>query len=318
MESKYLVTTLIFSILFTEFVGIFTMNAQKNANVSTKKTYTVGYMKNIFSQVDINDAQAAIKVLLNEILKTYNYNNNYNLKVKIYTQSSEVAEQMKQDSLAVLALNTYDYLNYADKIGLDPVLVPVSKEDVFVQYYILVRKESNFKSIVDLKGTDIGILSGGNYIASKFWLDIMLAKENIPDKTRYFKHISWSEKESQLILNLFFGQSDACIVSSEAFSLMKDLNPQIGEKIIIIRSSSKYLWGVMCFTKTFTNQEERNLFYTNSIGVQKLNSGRQLYSLLKITGLEPFKNVYLNSFKDLLKDYAFLLKTKKIKNPESD
>ena len=74
----------------------------------------------------------------------------------------------------------------------------------------------------------------------------------------------------------------------------------------------------MCFTKTFTNQEERNLFYTNSIGVQKLNSGRQLYSLLKITGLEPFKNVYLNSFKDLLKDYAFLLKTKKIKNPESD
>ncbi|MGA7721997.1 MAG: PhnD/SsuA/transferrin family substrate-binding protein [Ignavibacteriaceae bacterium] len=275
-------------------------------------------MKNIFSQVDINDAQAAIKVLLNEILKTYNYNNNYNLKVKIYTQSSEVAEQMKQDSLAVLALNTYDYLNYADKIGLDPVLVPVSKEDVFVQYYILVRKESNFKSIVDLKGTDIGILSGGNYIASKFWLDIMLAKENIPDKTRYFKHISWSEKESQLILNLFFGQSDACIVSSEAFSLMKDLNPQIGEKIIIIRSSSKYLWGVMCFTKTFTNQEERNLFYTNSIGVQKLNSGRQLYSLLKITGLEPFKNVYLNSFKDLLKDYAFLLKTKKIKNPESD
>jgi phosphonate transport system substrate-binding protein len=318
MESKNPVTTLVFSVLFTVLIVIFIMKAQQNTNVSTKKTYSVGYMKDIFSEVDINDAQAAIRVLINEILKSSNYSHSYYLKAKIYANLSDVVEQMKQDSLAMLSLNTYDYLNYFEKIELNPVLVPVSKEDVFVQYYILVRKGSNFNKIADLKGANIGLLSGVNYIASKIWLDVILAKVNFPDKTRFFKNITMSDKESQLIVNLFFGRVDACIVSSEAFSLMKDLNPQIGEKIVCIQSSPKYLWGVMCFTSMIKSQEDKNLFYKNSIQIQKSNSGEQLYSLLKITGLEPFKTEYLNSFKDLLKEYTYLLKAKKIINTKPD
>jgi phosphonate transport system substrate-binding protein len=297
-------------------IVFFTLHAQDKTDVSLKKNYTVGYMKNLINEVDINDAQAAIKVLLNEILKTYNYDKGYYLKVKIYAQINELIKEMKQDSLAVLAINTYDYLTYNDKIGLDPALVPTYGDNVFIQYYLLVNKESNFKNITDLRGAKIGLVSSTNNIASRLWLDIMLAKENIPDKTKFFKNIIMSDKESQLILNLFFGQLDACIVTAGTFSLMKELNPQLGEKITVIQSSPNYLWGVMCFTKMVYNPEDRKLFYTNSMQIQKLNSGRQLFSLVKITKLEPFKNEYLNSFKDLLKEFTYFLKVKKIKNNE--
>jgi hypothetical protein len=274
-------------------------------------------MKNLFNEVDFGDAQAAIKVWVNEIVKTYHYSDGYNLKAKIYSQFDEVNEQKKQDSLAILALNTFDYLNNNTKIGLDPVLVPSAEGDVFGQYYILVRKEDRYKNITDLKGANLGLLTATNQIASRLWLDVTLAKINITDKTKFFKNIIMEEKESQLILNLFFGHIDACIVSTGAFSLMNELNPQVSSKIISIQVSPKYLWGLLCFTKTFNNERDRSLFYTNAVHVHELISGKQLFSLIKIDKLVPFKNEYLNSYKDLIKEYTYLLKIKKIKENES-
>ena len=305
------------SIILVVLFAYITVNSQTYKDVSPKRTYTIGYMKNLFNEVDFGDAQAAIKVWVNEIVKTYHYSDGYNLKAKIYSQFDEVNEQKKQDSLAILALNTFDYLNNNTKIGLDPVLVPSAEGDVFGQYYILVRKEDRYKNITDLKGANLGLLTATNQIASRLWLDVTLAKINITDKTKFFKNIIMEEKESQLILNLFFGHIDACIVSTGAFSLMNELNPQVSSKIISIQVSPKYLWGLLCFTKTFINERDRSLFYTNAVHVHELISGKQLFSLIKIDKLVPFKNEYLNSYKDLVKEYIYLLKIKKIKENES-
>lgn len=94
---------------------------------------------------------------------------------------------------------------------------------------------------------------------------------------------------------------------------MNELNPQVGEHIINIQTSPKYLWGLLCFTKTFTDARDRNLFYNSAVHVHELISGKQLFSLIKIDKLVPFKNEYLNSYKELIKEYTYLLKTKKLK-----
>jgi phosphonate transport system substrate-binding protein len=316
MKVQNLNKIIIISIIFAASGIISIIKPQSDKNVYEKRTYTIGYMKNLFNEVDLSDAQAAMKVWVNEIVKTYHYENGYNLRAKIYYQIDEVNKEQKEDSLAILGLNTFDYLSNNSRIGLDPVLVPSAEGDIYGEYYILVRKESHYKNIKDLKGTNIGIMSGTNQIASRFWLDVTLAKYNIPEKSKFFKNLFIEEKESQLILNLFFGHLDACIVSAGSFSLMKELNPQVGENLVSIESSPKYLWGVLCFTKTFTNERDRNLFYTNAVHVHELVSGKQLLSLIKIDKLLPFKAEYLNSFKNLMKEYTYLLKTKKIKDNE--
>ncbi len=311
MIIKRLYVIVVFSIQITVLFTFITLNSQTNKEVTFKRGYTIGYMKNLFNEVDLNDAKASVKVWVNEIVKTYHYSDGYNLKAKIYDQFDEVNEAMKYDSLAILGLNTFDYLN--NKIGLDPVLATAAEGDVYAEYYILVRKNDRYKNILDLKGANIGLLSVTNHIASRLWLDIMLAKNNIADKTKFFKNIDMEEKESQLILNLFFGHLDACIVSRGGFSLMNELNPQVGEHIINIQTSPKYLWGLLCFTKTFTDARDRNLFYNSAVHVHELISGKQLFSLIKIDKLVPFKNEYLNSYKELIKEYTYLLKTKKLK-----
>jgi hypothetical protein len=317
MKVKRINIILIISIVFTVPAVIFTVNGQSGNNFSSKKTYTIGYMRDLFNEVDLSDAQAAVKVWINEIVKTWHYDEGYNLKAKIYNQFEEVIAEMKDDSLAALSLNTFDYLNNNNKLGLEPELVSSAEGDIYGEYYILVRKEDHYRDIKDLKGTNMGVISGTNHIASRLWLDVTLAKYNIPDKKKFFKNFTMDQKESQLILNLFFGHLDACIVSSGAFSLMKELNPQISEKIICIQASPKYLWGLLCFIKSIIGEKDKTLFYSRAMHIQELISGKQLFSLIKIDKVVPFQNYYLNSYRDLMKEYTYLVKIKKIKANES-
>lgn len=276
-------------VLLISCLSISAVAPQNNLIIPIKKNYTIGFIRSLFSEVDLSDAQAALKIWVKEIVKAYHYNDGYNLKAKIYNRIDEVKAEMKRDSLAVVVLNTTDYLEYNDRIDLDPALVLSSRGDIFEQYYILVRKDDTYKNIKDLKGANLGMLSGPAQSASRRWLDVSLAKNNITDKSKFFKKIITSDKESQLILNLFFGHLDACLVSKSAFSLMKELNPQIGSKIISVYSSPSYLIGLICYLNNIISEHEKNLFYTNVIHIQELNSGRQLLSLIKVDKLAPFK-----------------------------
>jgi len=315
MTVRKINTKFLFLTLLIVCFALFNMKAQSNKNVPVKKTYTIGFTKNLFNQVDLRDAQAAMKIWLAEIVKTYDYSDEYILKTKLYDNFDDLSRDMKRDSLAILALDTYEYLSY-NKVGLEPMLVPSAEGDIFAQYYVLVRKNSRYKSIKDLKGASIGLLSGQNHAASRLWLDVTLAKDNIPDKSKFFQNITSVTKESQLILNLFFGLIDACIVSKGSFSVMKELNPQVGENIVCIQTSPKYLWGVVCYTKTFVNERDRGLFYTSAIHVHELISGKQLFSLIRIDKLSPFSDECFDTYKDLLKEYNSLLKAKKLKKDE--
>ncbi len=272
---------------------------------SNKKVSTIGFMVDHFSDVNINDAQAGVKIWVSKIVQIDNLFNKYNVKVKIYSSINQIISQMDQDNLSMLSLTTQDYLNYGSKIGLEPALVPSINNDAGSYYYLLVKKDKNYNGIKDLKNIIIGLTFQGSHQASVLWLDVLLAKNHLPPKEKYFKKIIYSEKEWDLILNLFFGQTEACIVSNHDFQLMKELNPQIDCQLKTILISPKYLWGVVCYTTLF-DKKEKNLFYESALKFQHMPSGRQLFSLLRIDELIPFKQGFLDSFKTLLKNFNSL------------
>lgn len=284
------------------FLSLINNAALAKNNPGGKETATIGFMSDLFSSVDINDAQAGVKIWIYKIVKSNNLLNNYNVKVKIYNSIGQVLSQMKQDHLAMLSLTTPDYIKNSSKIGLKPALAPSINNEAGANYYILVKKGENYQKLKDLKNKTIGLTSERSHYASILWLDILLVKNHLPSKEKYFKKIEYSEKQSKLILNLFFGETDACVVTDHDFQIMKELNPQIGKRLKYILISPKYLWGLVCFT-SFFSEKEKKLFVETSLKFQNLPSGKQLFSLLKMDKLIPFKNRYLDSYKSLMKDY---------------
>ncbi len=271
-----------------------------------KELITIGFMHNLFFNKDINDEQAAIKVWVDNILKNNKLKYYYSFRSKIYENFNEVSTEMKSDSLSAVVISTIDYLKLGSKIKLQPALVPVINNEVGYKYYLLVKKNDNYNSLKDLQNTSIGLSSERVHTASILWLEVTLAKINLPSKDKFFKNIKYSGKESDLVLDLFFGKTDACIVSDYDYNLMKELNPQIGNKLKIIAITPRYLRALFCFTK-LVGKEEKDVILNSAITFQTLSAGKQLFTLLNMEKIESYKPEYIESYKTLLKEHDNLV-----------
>lgn len=294
--------------IFLAFIALGSiLHPQENTSAQRPKTYTIGYMKNIFYDVDLNDVQAALRMWVNETVKIYRGSHNYQLNNKIYENFKELTGALSSDNIAALSISINDYFQYGNKMGLKPILVPEIEGKIGVEFLLLVRKDAHYNSLKDLKGRTIGLISTPIYMPSSQWLDVLLAKNKLSGKEKHFGRMEESQRESQLILSLFFGNLDACVVSKSSFSLMKELNPQVGEKLISLDNSPPLLTGFLCYLKSNKDEEFKNLFCSSTIKLHELTFGRQILTLLKVGKLVPFKEEYLNSYKDLMRDYKRLV-----------
>jgi ABC-type phosphate/phosphonate transport system substrate-binding protein len=308
MKSKITTFFCIIPLIFTVNTSLLPQDVKQN---QYSKSYTIGYMKNIFYNLDVNDVQASLKIWVDETQKLYKSSKDYHLINKVYENFDEFNSGIDKDNIAVMSLSTYDYLNFSNKVELEPILVPEIDGEVGTEYCLLVRKEDHYNNLKDLKGKKIGMISTPVFIASSLWLDVILSKNNFLPKTMFFNKIEEAQKESQLVLSLFFGNLDACIVLKSAFGLMKELNPQIGEKLVSIINSPKYISGLLCSPKFNQNKEVKQAFYDSLIKLHQLTVGRQIFTLLKIGKLVPFRDEYLNNFRNLLKDHKKIISNAK-------
>jgi ABC-type phosphate/phosphonate transport system substrate-binding protein len=266
-----------------------------------KPYYTVGIMYNLFSEVNLNDAEAACEIWIKEIGKPWK--NDFDVSAKIFKNFDEVASSIKNDNITVLALGINEFLMYKDKFNLKAVLVPSFQGETDFKHLLLVRNEGNFKNINDLKGKDISISTNYDPVSARIWFETICAKNKIKDEKKFFNKITEVSKESQLIMDLFFGKIDACIIREKSFILMNELNPQIGERLSALESSPAYLIAVICFSKNFTNDLHRKYFMESALDIHKTTSGKQLMTLMKIDKLVPYNDDYLNTYKELLNEY---------------
>ncbi len=286
---NFLSEVILVLILISSFVG-----AQ-----NVPKHYTVGIMKNLFNDVNINDASVICNIwikALNELNKS-----KYDLSVKIFDDFNEVQKSENEGKLAVIALNVSDYIKYKNKLKLEPEFIPAYKGATKYRYLMLVREKEKFKSITDLKGASIGITEKYDYTIPGMWLDAVCADNKIPEKEKFFKEIIKTPNESKLILNLFFGKIDACIVPENTFLFMAELNPQIKKRLTILKYSPYYIITVICFTNNFLNKKDREFFQKKALDMQKLVYGQQVLTLMKIDQIVLYHKDDLNSFLQLLK-----------------
>lgn len=297
------------TLFFTGFLCLvvsalnFSLFAQQNRQKTNNRSYAVGFMNNVFSDVDINDARAALKIWVNETVNLYNRQDDYQVHSIFFENTSDLGRSVKNDELAFITMSTYDFLAHDRNLDLEPVLVPEIEGELGVKFCLLVSKSAGINNVKDLKGKSIGLLSNHIYISSKLWLDVQLAKNKLPVKEKYFNKIESASKESQIILSLFFGNLDACIVPEKSFQLMQELNPQVGQKLKCILISDRFMPGFICYVSSVGDEQFKRHFCSSTVKLHEHNAGRQLLTLLKIGKVVPFKEQYLDSFRNLIKEH---------------
>ncbi len=277
--------------------------ASSNEN---KTIYTAAFYKNPFDDVNPNDAVTAYNVWIKELMK--NVDLNFIINVKLYDSFEELTKKFEKDKIALSILSTVDYLTYSNRANFRPMFSPLMDNNPGSKYIIITSRDKQFNTISDLKNSSIGITTSYLHKAAALWLESLLFDNNLPNKDAFFSRIIESTKDSKIVLDVFFGKLDACLVSESAFELMIDLNPQMKSKLKIIGQSPLFMNVILCFTN---NLKDKNVYETIKNKIMTINtysSGEQMLKIMKIKSIIPFKEEYLESTKKLLRAYTELKK----------
>jgi len=126
-----------------------------------------------------------------------------------------------------------------------------------------------------------------------------LSSKRLGKKEKYFKEIEISDKSLPVILKVYFGQGDACIISEENLNLAIEMNPHLATKFITLETSEPILRTILAERKS-KSEKNKKLLLDNLLNLDKTAEGKQILTLFKIDKLVPFKKDYLRSSYEII------------------
>jgi ABC-type phosphate/phosphonate transport system substrate-binding protein len=261
------------------------------------------FSKAMFSEVNENDAQAAMKVYAESI---GDQNGIYiSSEPDLLMDTNAILRAIEAGKVQMFALTTEDFLALEGR-GLDgPLLLSSFKQAVTEEYVLLVQEKGSLREVEDLKGRNLVISSDIRASLALPWLEVLCREHGLGPAQQALGKITPATKATQVVLPVFFGKADACIVTRNGWEVMSELNPQVGKQLRAIAVSPPVVPALTCFRGGLAESVKQQI-----IGAVELSSTRpsyqQLMALFKFDAVGYHPPSALDSTRELLATHARL------------
>lgn len=258
------------------------MNAQEQNAGKAITEIKMGYSILIFHETNPRDANAAILLWADALIKNFyeRYRRNTGLIPSIYNSLSEIEEALKSKKIDMLILNSSEYFALKDKYNLVPAVAGVIEDNIFSQYILLVRNDSGINKISDLAKKNLSQPSDKYNPLLIKWLNKLLLDNNKPQRDAFFNKINFEENDSKAVYSLFFKKSDCTIVQKSVYNTLCTLNPQIGKSLKIIAASPNIVLSFASYRKD-ADTSSIKLFYEVAKTMNNSKEGSNIIKLFK-------------------------------------
>lgn len=235
--------------------------------------------ESILGDVNLNDARVAMNLWIKRMVAEVNVV----LDPKLFSPIQDIVDRARRGQLDAIALNVIEYRLIAEL--LDPSQIVTAQGGAGVeQYLILAREKSGVRSVGDLKGQRFCMLKTPKMCIAPAWLQNLLEEARLGPPEQFFSVLNSDAKVSRVVLPVFFGQTDACMVTRHGFDMTCELNPQIGRDLKIIATSAPVVVNFYIFRKNFQAAPRERLIRTIS-GLRNGSAGDQLATLFQFDAL---------------------------------
>lgn len=264
----------------------------------------IGYLSGVLTSVDPTDAKAATKVWADMILKRRGAK--VESSTLIFNDLPSVERALAKKEVDLFFLLPQQFLEIRNRVPIVPVVVSTPMKGEFEEFVLLVRKDSAVESVRELRGKNMTVETDQKGMLPLTWLETLLIKAGIfGEPKKFFRSIRVAHKPSQAILLVFFQQSDACIVTRNAFDTVAELNPQVEKELRWIALSPGYVTAVGCVREDYYAKNYPALRDHLEL-LHEDPQGRQILTLFRTGKLLPFKESYLATVEGLLEEHSKL------------
>lgn len=288
--------------LMTAFFS--TCSAQETFKDTTEMPHvSIAFHRTMLVETDIKDIHSAIEVWV----KTVGRNASLNFESTLYENINPLLRDYKSGKIDVLNIAPQLYLRIENEIDAEPAYLVIMGGKKTRRYLLLTRSDSPVNDIKDLKGKNLAVMSSSEI--GNIFLNVLLLREKLGGPEYFFSTITQKAKFSQTVLSVFFGQSDACIVTETVLKTMTELNPQIGNKLKIIAASPE-ITQIVGFFRPDLSEKIKKIVLREVTHLQDSAVGRQVLTLFGIDGALQASESDLDTMRELIKEYDELLRKK--------
>ncbi|MBL8173212.1 MAG: PhnD/SsuA/transferrin family substrate-binding protein [Bryobacterales bacterium] len=251
-----------------------------------------GLSEGVVAGMNINDARAAMRVWLRRVAGDLQVQ--LALVPEVFESFERIESQLRQGGLDAVGIDMIEYRQLARLLSSRCVVVPAQRDPL--SYVVLVKQGAGIKTIAGLRGRRLMMLTSQHARLAPHWLSTLLHAQENSEPAHFFSSVTAKGKPSQVILPVFFGQADACVVTRHGFLTMGELNPQVTARLDPIAQSPQVVAMLYAFRR---DVDEAGLQKTLQIlgSVPQSAAGRQLLALFQFDRLEARG---LDSLKDSL------------------
>jgi ABC-type phosphate/phosphonate transport system substrate-binding protein len=242
----------------------------------------VAFSSSMFTDVNANDAKASVKAWSQQMAE------DMDMKLTVETHIEPDPDRLQAEyaagNLECISLTTVEFLGLEDRMSVGPIFIGEQAGGVCHEYILLVKAESALNTLMDLRDKSLIVFDNPRTCLALPWLDVALRTVEGARPETFLGSISHSPKLSQTVLPVFFGQSDACLVTRSGFDTMVELNPQVGRSLREVASSPKVVSMLVVIRDDADPKLKANISRA-LLDAGRTPSGRQLLTLFQTTGL---------------------------------
>lgn len=273
-----------------------TIQAQPDAHV-----YQIGLARSIFRHRNENDMLAAMKVWAQTIANKSRIRVNPDLHV--YRSTQQAVDAVREKSVDAVAMSLVEYAAFPEGLLSGPYFRDASRGSTHVEFVLLTRSDGGLRKLEDLRNTKLTVHDGMYYPLGKYWLDALLAASGIGSAMDAVSRVETNTKLSAVVLSVFFGKSDACLVARQGFESMAALNPQVSTQLSVMATSPPIVPQLFCFRSDFGDADKEQ-FFKEIARLHESATGQQVLQVFKSDRVSEITTEQLDRSLQLLSQWS--------------
>lgn len=262
-----------------------------------KQQLSVGYIQSQIHGVNRLDAEAAFKALARTLGVISGWD--VDIEVASFSDAAQFSTALGDKTINLIILDSWSYLEIDHLDAMEPVFVTSDHGKVTLRHLLLVRKEGAVKTLADLRGKSLNVITGQTSKLGRRWLNALLQSRLAASPEAFFSRLEYRDNPEATVLPVFFGKRKAALVDEAKFGLMVELNPQLNT-LHAIASSEPLLNAVVCISWRGWSSETFKRDVVQALADLHRNpAGQQILTLFKTGQLVPFAPHYLDTVRQL-------------------
>jgi phosphonate transport system substrate-binding protein len=274
-------------------------SAETNAPVEQLRIF---FSSRVMLDLRDHDSQAAVKAWTQTVIKEAGISAEAKSEVG---DMAAIINAFRDGRADAASLPTDEYLTLIENARTEHLYYPITKDDPYEEYLLLVPSEASVQKISDLRGRKLIVLSHHRMSLADYWLDTLLVKQALPVASTFFGNVAHKQKAANVVLPVFFGNADACLITRRGYETMTELNPQVGKRLRVLAASPKLVPTLFCFNaRAHSKLADRARDAIRNL--HKTVFGQQILTTFQLDGMVEGDPKFLESARELMSDYARL------------